>query len=347
MARPLKPGLDYFSHDVDMSSDPKLELLEAKQGLIGYAVYCKLLEKIYRNGYYLEWGDDTALIFSKRVNVDINTLSAIVNDSINVGLFHEKLFQSHSILTSHGIQSRYLKGCVRRKAAYFIQEYILLDVNDHDNDKLEVVIVDINSGSTVVNVRKSTQSKGKRKESKKKGNKSKAATDASPPHTTEAKKIIKYLAQVSGKTIRETAAGNLEPTIARLNEGYTWDNFKAVIDHFCEDWKPPKVFHNDNGTTTPAHTYLRPTTLFNRQFDNKLNIALSAGKNGKVNEVQKEELTAILTESVNQESEEAMWNHLKASNIKLYRVARARRPFLFENRNSDFPGIISSYQDEL
>lgn len=50
MARPLKEGLDYFPHDVDLSNDDKIEMLESKYGLAGYAIYLKLLEKVYKNG---------------------------------------------------------------------------------------------------------------------------------------------------------------------------------------------------------------------------------------------------------------------------------------------------------
>jgi len=50
MARPLKEGLKYFPHDTDMSADDKMRRLEAKYGILGYGIYCKLLEKIYSSG---------------------------------------------------------------------------------------------------------------------------------------------------------------------------------------------------------------------------------------------------------------------------------------------------------
>lgn len=52
--RPRKVGLDYFSHDVDLSDDDKVQAVEAKYGADGYTVYLKLLERIYRAGGPIE-----------------------------------------------------------------------------------------------------------------------------------------------------------------------------------------------------------------------------------------------------------------------------------------------------
>lgn len=57
MARPNKAGLEYFSLDCGM--DDKVELIEAKYGLIGFAVIIKLWQKIYSEGYYYKRNMDT------------------------------------------------------------------------------------------------------------------------------------------------------------------------------------------------------------------------------------------------------------------------------------------------
>ena len=59
MARPLKTGLDYFP--LDVSFDDNIELLEAEEGLEGFAILIKLWQKIYSNGYYIEWNEDSLL----------------------------------------------------------------------------------------------------------------------------------------------------------------------------------------------------------------------------------------------------------------------------------------------
>ena len=55
MARPIKLGLDYFPHDTHSNDDTALALIEAEFGIAGYAVYFKLLEFIYSQGYAALW----------------------------------------------------------------------------------------------------------------------------------------------------------------------------------------------------------------------------------------------------------------------------------------------------
>jgi hypothetical protein len=70
MARPQKEGLDYFPLDVDMDQDDKLFFIEAKHGLIGFAIVIRLLMQIYKEGYYKHYSDDKdAFLLSKRLSV--------------------------------------------------------------------------------------------------------------------------------------------------------------------------------------------------------------------------------------------------------------------------------------
>lgn len=128
--RKIKQGLDYFMHDVDLSSDDKIELLEAECGLIGYAVFNKLLERIYRNGYYLEADERFLKVFCMRIGININDCINIINVCINEKIFNKKLYDEHKILTSVGIQKRYLKACERRKEINLDGKYLLLDEED-------------------------------------------------------------------------------------------------------------------------------------------------------------------------------------------------------------------------
>ena len=50
MARHFKKGLDYFP--LDLNLDDEVELLEAKYGLAGFALWVKLLMKIYSKMNY-------------------------------------------------------------------------------------------------------------------------------------------------------------------------------------------------------------------------------------------------------------------------------------------------------
>lgn len=148
MARPIKFGLDYFPLDVSM--DDKFELIEARHDILGFAVIIKLLQKIYSNGYFINVNEDSIIVFSKRINVDINKVNAIINDSLRYEIFDETKYKKYNILTSHGIQMRFIEATSRRKNVELIKEYLVnVDINS------------LNEHIYIVNDYKSTQSKGK------------------------------------------------------------------------------------------------------------------------------------------------------------------------------------------
>lgn len=172
MARPIKEGLEYFPLDCDIDQDDKIALIEAAHGIKGFGIVIKLLMKIYNNSYFYEWTEKEQLLFSKRVNVDINEVNVVINDLIKWDFFDKQMFESLKILTSTGIQRRYLEAVGRRQKAKILKKHLLLDqetVNVYKN----LVIVDINPSSEVVNVDSGTQSKeekSKEKESKENNN---------------------------------------------------------------------------------------------------------------------------------------------------------------------------------
>jgi len=127
MARPIKQGLDYFPMDV--TTDDKFELIEAKHGLIGFGIIIKLFQRIYKEGYYLKWNEEIALIFKKKINVDINLLNVVINDAIAYNILDKSCFNKYKILTSAGIQKRYFAACERRTGIEITKKYIIVDIN--------------------------------------------------------------------------------------------------------------------------------------------------------------------------------------------------------------------------
>lgn len=85
---------------------------------------------------------------------------------------------------------------------------------------------------------------------------------AEPNHTAQTRKaIIDYLNEKLGTNYKPNATKNKKVINARLNEGYTLDDFKRVIDNKYLDWiSDPKMVK-----------YLRPETLFGTKFDGYLN----------------------------------------------------------------------------
>lgn len=132
MARKNKIGLDYFPLDVDFFEDDKIELISSEFGSKGETITLRLLCKIYRNGYFYQYGPDESLLFAKRVGNGITgtLVDEVVKGLVKRSFFHKGVFDQFAILTSLGIQRRYLEAKERAKKVTMIREFTLIDVND-------------------------------------------------------------------------------------------------------------------------------------------------------------------------------------------------------------------------
>lgn len=171
MARPQKQGLDYFALDVNMNDE--VELIEAEHGIEGFAVLIKMFQKVYSEGYFYEWNEKNQLLFSSRVSVDRNKLINIVNDCIKWGIFNDKLYNKHKILTSRRIQEHYIAAVYKRVNVEMVKDYLLIDVFSKNNvtlvsvsdDGNEVIYLNTDSrNEDITNIYdvRSTQSKVKK-----------------------------------------------------------------------------------------------------------------------------------------------------------------------------------------
>lgn len=84
-----------------------------------------------------------------------------------------------------------------------------------------------------------------------------AKQDNTPKEVYE---IIDYLNLKTGKSYKHTTKKTQSLIKARLNEHFTIDDFKKVIDNMCDKW-----------IGTKWEEYLRPNTLFAGKFDDYLN----------------------------------------------------------------------------
>lgn len=160
-------GLSYFPLNCQL--DEKFELIEAEFGLKGFAVVVKLLQRIYgEHGYYCEYTTEVELLFSRRLGFPVgdNSVSEIVKASLRRGIFSEELFDKYRILTSSGIQNRFVEAAKRRQKVTMKKEYLLIPVTDlpknvyifEDNVYISEKNADISSQ------RKVKESKGKERE---------------------------------------------------------------------------------------------------------------------------------------------------------------------------------------
>ena len=77
----------------------------------------------------------------------------------------------------------------------------------------------------------------------------------------EIEEIINYLNEKLKTKYKSSTPKTQQLIKARLNEGFTIDDFMKVIDNKCNDW-----FNNEK-----MNQYLRPETLFGTKFENYLN----------------------------------------------------------------------------
>jgi hypothetical protein len=127
MSRPIKQGLEYFA--LDVNSDEKIELIEAKYGIAGFGILIKLYQKIYKEGYYIKWTEESILLFSKRIDVNIDKVKGVIEDCFNYNLFVKDLYSKYKILTSAGIQKRYLSAIIRRSEVSLCKDFVIVDIN--------------------------------------------------------------------------------------------------------------------------------------------------------------------------------------------------------------------------
>jgi len=111
MPRPQKEGLDYFPHDVDSSSDPKVEALEMLYGFEGYAFFFKILECLYRTPNCeidisdAETKEETLQILAKKTAGNRQKFDKMLDTALRHGCFDKEAFVNGT-LTSNGAKKR-------------------------------------------------------------------------------------------------------------------------------------------------------------------------------------------------------------------------------------------------
>lgn len=150
MARPLKTGIDYFPLDVDFLSDIKIRKLMRGIGTESIGVIISILSNIYRdNGYFISVDDDFYFLIAEEVGTTELIVEKVVKKSLDIDFFEPELFNDFKILTSLGIQKRYLQACEKRKVIEFESNYLLL--TNFDNPRVKVVNNLVNSDKSGIN----------------------------------------------------------------------------------------------------------------------------------------------------------------------------------------------------
>jgi hypothetical protein len=109
--------------------DSKIRRLKRKGNRDKFLVYLSVLKAAYgESGYYARYNQDLVLDIAEEWEFDEEYVSNTIMDCIEIGLFSEEMFKK-GILTSKGLQERYLEMCRRsRWVNYAIrEEYNVID----------------------------------------------------------------------------------------------------------------------------------------------------------------------------------------------------------------------------
>lgn len=85
------------------------------------------------------------------------------------------------------------------------------------------------------------------------------------------KEAVDYLNQKAGTKYKSNSKNTTKHIKARLNDGYTLEDFKSVIDKKCSEW-----------LNTDMEKYLCPDTLFGSKFEKYLNQKINGPSVNKI-----------------------------------------------------------------
>ena len=231
MARPRKDGLDYFPLDVNFLSDLKIKKIIRAYGAQAVAVVMSVLTTIYRdNGYFATYDEDLIFIIADELKLEDGYVKNVIEKLIEVDFLNKEQKEKNNILTSIGIQERYLKVCERRVKKKLNATYNL--INDSSNELPQTESTDDGGlciqkpHSMGVNDDKSTQSKV----NKSKVNKSKEKVNktTSSGEQTDLEKLLEIY-QENFRVANSIVQIELQNMLETFNKEMIIESFKLSV----------------------------------------------------------------------------------------------------------------------
>ena len=133
--RPTLQSLSYVPMDVYFDRNPKFVRIIIEFGARGAFIALEVLFAIYRSsaGYYMQCTEDVFFSVAHDSNCAPNLVKEVVAGMARCGLLDEKMYKKFNVLTSVGIQKRWLLAMKRRKEIN-TSEYWLLDIVDNNSN---------------------------------------------------------------------------------------------------------------------------------------------------------------------------------------------------------------------
>ena len=121
--------MDYFPLDTDFFGDIKIKRLLDSYGAKGVAAYLYVLCAAYReNGYFAECNENLVYGIAHELQIKENAVTGIIRHCARLGLFDQSCLAADGVLTSRGLQRRYMQVCRQRKVKAGITKYALADI---------------------------------------------------------------------------------------------------------------------------------------------------------------------------------------------------------------------------
>lgn len=156
-------GINYWPCSVNFYETDAVELIEAKYGIKADGTICKLLCKIFKEGYFIPWGSEQSMIFARKLGGEVSTeeMNDIIMILIEKDFFDKMSFEKYHILTSAEIQRIWLEATYRRKRDLNTLPYLLNKCDAHS--PAEADTKSENDNISTENAYISKQSKAKEK----------------------------------------------------------------------------------------------------------------------------------------------------------------------------------------
>lgn len=123
------PGLKSFLLRTNFFEDLRVRKLNVNAGgSDAVSIFLGTLCVLYKQGYYLPWEDEVtpASIAQQLGFCTSEQVSEAIRQAVTCGLFDEKIFNDHKVLTSKDIQECYKQSLMSRRGV-MLQEFSLLE----------------------------------------------------------------------------------------------------------------------------------------------------------------------------------------------------------------------------
>lgn len=239
--RPIKQGIDYFPMDVGFFTDVKIRKISRACGPQSTSVLICLLCNIYKDeGYYILWDEDLPFVIADTVGVSEGAVKEVLQKALQVDFFDNVLYEKYKILTSSGIQKRFLLATYKRKETAIIPEYLIdctinsindgiNSINDVDNEQSKSKV------KVKVNRKERKSNKTKNKETSPSGEAKKGELSLTHPERIDFAGLMDYFNSTFNgklatiKSIDDKRKKAIKARVAQYDKQKVFDVFQMVL----------------------------------------------------------------------------------------------------------------------